>query len=128
MGLIGRKLVIKTLRIFDLLTMTSVFILAAVLVSTAAEADTFGEFLSMRIKVGNFLLFFGFLALWHLIFVLTKVYQPQRLVPQNTEATNIIRATTMGTLCIAALSLIFSIRMVNPVFLLVFWLIITDVR
>ena len=59
--------VIKALKLFDLLVMTLAFVLAAVPVSQGGEAS-FAEFLSMRIKVENFILFFGFLTLWHILF------------------------------------------------------------
>jgi hypothetical protein len=55
MGVVRRQLLIKALKLFDLLVMTLAFILAAVPVSQGGEAS-FAEFLSMRIKVENFIL------------------------------------------------------------------------
>jgi len=124
MGVVRRQLLIKTLKLFDLLVMTLAFILAAVPVSQGGEAS-FAEFLSMRIKVENFILFFGFLALWHILLVSMQVYESQRLVPRGDEAIRILQATSLGTLCITLLSLLFSIKMVTPTFLLVFWVVTT---
>lgn len=121
MGLARRQLVIKTLKLFDLLVMTLAFVLAAVPVSRGGEAVSFAEFLSMRIKVENFVLFFGFLGLWHMLFVWMRVYHSQRLVSRRKEVINVVRATLLGTLCIAVLSRLFSIRMVTTSFLLGFW-------
>ena len=124
MGIVRRQLVMKALKLFDLLVMTSAFILAAVPVSQGAKAS-FAEFLSMRIKVENFILFFVFLALWHILLVSMQVYESQRLVSRGDEVIRIFQATSLGTLCVTLLSIFFSIRMVTPTFLLVFWVSIT---
>jgi exopolysaccharide biosynthesis polyprenyl glycosylphosphotransferase len=121
MGTVRRQLLIKALKLFDLLLMTLALILAAVPVSQGGEAS-FAEFLSMRIKVENFILFFGFLALWHVLLVSMQVYESQRLVSRGDEAMGIFQATSLGTLCITLLSVFFSIRMATPTFLLVFWM------
>ena len=124
MGIVRRQLLYKALKLFDLLVMTLAFILAAVPVSQGGEAS-FAEFLSMRIKVENFILFFVFLALWHSLFVSMQVYESQRLVPRGDEVIRIFQATSLGTLCVTLLSIFFSIRMVTATFLLVFWVAIT---
>ena len=125
MGIVRRQLLYKALKLFDLLVMTLAFFLAAVPVSQGGEAS-FAEFLSMRIKVENFILLFVFLALWHFLFGAMQVYESQRLVSREDEAIRIFRATSLGTLCIAVLSLFFSIRMVTPTFLMAFWAAVTS--
>jgi len=121
MSAVRRQFVIKGLKLFDLLAMASAFVLAAVPVSQGGEAATFAEFLSMRIKVENFILFFGFLALWHILLVSMQVYESQRLVSRGDEAVKILQATSLGTLGITLLSIVLSIRMVTPTFVLAFW-------
>ncbi len=127
MGLVRRQLVIKILKLFDLFVMASAFVLAAVPVSQGGETASFAEFLSMRIKVGNLLLFFVFLGLWHILFVWMGLYESQRLVSRRTEAVNALRATSLGALCIGAISLFIPIKMVTGIFLVGFWLITTAV-
>jgi len=124
MSVVRRQLLNKALKLFDLLVMSLAFVVAAVPVSQGGEAS-FAEFLSMRIKVENFILFFGFLALWHILFLSMQVYESQRLVSRKDEAARIFQATSLGTLCITLLSIFFSIKMVTPAFLLLFWLVIT---
>ncbi len=121
MGIVRRQLQIKALKLFDLFVMTFAFVVAAVPVSQGGEAS-FADFLSMRIKVENFILFFGFLALWHILLVSMQVYESQRLVSRGDEAIRIFQATSLGTLCVTLLSIFFSIRMVTPTFLLLFWM------
>ena len=127
MGNSHRKLVLKILKLFDLLVMASAFLLAAIPVSSQGEKVSFAEFLSMRIKVENFLLFFVFLALWHFLSVGMQLYRSQRLLTRRKELLDIFRATSLGALGIALLALVFSIRMVTPTFLLAFWLLTTGV-
>ena len=55
-----------------------------------------------------------------------QVYESQRLVSRGDEAIRIFQATSLGTLCITLLSIFFSIRMVTPTFLLVFWVAVTS--
>jgi exopolysaccharide biosynthesis polyprenyl glycosylphosphotransferase len=124
MGIVRRQLLYKALKLFDLLVMTLAFVLAAVPVSQGGEAS-FAEFLAMRIKVENFILFFGFLAAWHILFVSMQVYESQRLVSRGDEAVRILQATSLGTAFITLLSIFFSIRMVTPTFLVAFWVAIT---
>lgn len=125
MGVVRRQLLIKALKLFDLLVMTLAFFVAAVPVSQGGEVS-FAEFLSMRIKVENFILFFVFLALWHVLLVSMQAYESQRLVSRGNEAVKILQATSLGTLGITLLSIFFSIKMVTPTFLLTFWAVITS--
>ncbi|MGA2073837.1 MAG: hypothetical protein ABSH52_10060 [Terriglobia bacterium] len=89
MSIVRRQLLIKALKLFDLLVMTAAFVVAAMPVSQGGEAS-FAEFLSMRIKVENFILFFGFLALWHILLISMQVYESQRLVSRGDEAIRIL--------------------------------------
>lgn len=125
MGVTRRRIVYQALKTFDLSIMTLAFVLAAVPVSQRGEAASFAEFLSLRIKVENFILFFGFLTLWHILLVSFRVYESQRLVSKGDEILNMFQATSIGTLCITLLSILFSIKMVTPTFLLMFWAIVT---
>jgi exopolysaccharide biosynthesis polyprenyl glycosylphosphotransferase len=114
-----------TLKAVDLLMMAAVFLLAAVPVWRGGEEISFAQFLSMRIKVENFILFFGLLGIWHIIFVTMGVYQSQRLASIEEEFKCIFRATSAGTFCLALLAILFRVRMVTPTFVVVFWLLTT---
>ena len=125
MGTSRRRLLLTTLKVADLMIMSAVFLLAAVPVWRGGEEVSFAEFLSMRIKVENFILFFGLLAIWHILFVSLGVYQSQRLESRQEEFTCVFRATSAGTICVGLLALLFRIRMVTPTYLLAFWLMTT---
>ena len=85
-----------------------------------AGAISFDEFLSMRLRVQNFLLFLGFLWAWHLSFSFFRLYHSKRLSNRTTEAIEITKATSLGTLAMFTSALIFRIEMITLVFLGVF--------
>ena len=120
-----RRLLLKTLKVVDLLIMATVFLLAAVPVSRGSGEVTFAEFLSMRIKVENFILFVGLLGIWHILFVSLGLYESQRRVSRHEELTGVFRATSAGTICVGSAIAPLPIRMVTPTYLLVFWFLAT---
>lgn len=125
MGASRRRIFLMTLKVVDMVIMATVFLLAAVPVWRGGEEITFAEFLSMRIKVENFVLFFALLGTWHLLFVSLGVYQSQRTASQEEEFKCIFRATSGATISVGLLALMFRIRMVTPTYLVVFWFLTT---
>ena len=125
MGTSRRRLLLKLWKVTDLLIVSTVFVLAVVPVFDGGRGVSLAEFLSMRVKVGNFLLFFCLLGVWHILFVSLGVYQSQRLVSRREELTRVFAATSAAALCLGLLSVTFRIRMVTPIYLLVFWLLTT---
>jgi exopolysaccharide biosynthesis polyprenyl glycosylphosphotransferase len=125
MGVRRHSLMVNTLKIFDLLIMTAVFLLAAIPVAHIREGIGIAEFLSMRIKVENFFLFLGIVGVWHVLFASLGVYRSQRLSTQKSELVHVFRATSACALSVGVLGSLLSIRMVTPEFLLAFWLLTT---
>lgn len=125
MGASRRRLFLMTLKVVDLLILATVFLLAAVPVWRGGDQTTFAQFLSMRIKVENFVLFFGLLGLWHILFVSLGAYQSQRTASQEEEFTCIFRATSGATIFLGLSAILFRIRMVTPTYVLVFWFLTT---
>jgi exopolysaccharide biosynthesis polyprenyl glycosylphosphotransferase len=63
-----------------------------------------------------------FLFAWHLIFSLSALYASRRLSNRRDEVVDVIKATSLGAVVIFVAAFVFSIRMITPFFLLVFWL------
>jgi exopolysaccharide biosynthesis polyprenyl glycosylphosphotransferase len=82
---------------------------------------SFDVFLSMRIKVQNFVLFLGLLFAWQVIFSAFGVYHSRRLSSRARESLDVLKASSLGTLVIYVASLLFNIIMIKPMFLLIFW-------
>lgn len=98
------------------------FFVAAVVVSRLTPAMSVAEFLSMRIKVQNALLFLLLLYLWHVVFSMCRLYESKRLGDRKSELRDILKATSIGTVLILLVSILFRISLVTPTFLIAFWL------
>ena len=67
------------------------------LVAHQTATVSLSEFLSMRIKVENFVLFGGFLLVWHIVFSSFGVYSSKRLSARWAEVLDIAKAATLGS-------------------------------
>jgi exopolysaccharide biosynthesis polyprenyl glycosylphosphotransferase len=123
MTALGRQLVVKAVKLYDLAVMSLSFGLAAVLVAHQTATLSFADFLAVRVKVRNFVLFAGFLLVWNIIFRLFRLYDSRRLSGRRDEVLDIVKATTLGvgSVCIAAF--LFRLEMVTPLFVLALWFI-----
>jgi len=122
-----RVILLNVLKLVDLALMVGSFLLTTLLILREGSAKTFSDFLSMRVKVGNFVLFFVLLVLWHVIFAAFGLYDSRRISGRTADAIDTFKATMIGTFLIAVAALAFHIRMISPGFLLVFWLTATAV-
>lgn len=116
-----RRILLKAFKLFDLIIMVFSYVLATWAVYYQTGTVSLVQFLSMRVKVQNFALFIGFLLVWHIIFSLFGLYRSRRLSTRGTDAIDVIKATSFGTLIIFITSILFRIQMVNPTFVAVFW-------
>jgi exopolysaccharide biosynthesis polyprenyl glycosylphosphotransferase len=120
MGMIRRQMLLNTLKLFDLLLMVLCFGLATLAVSKTVPVSLM-DFLSLRVKIGNFVVFFGLVVIWHLIFSVCGLYASRRLSRRWDEALDIVKAASLGTVCLAAAAVILQITLIRPIFLVVFW-------
>jgi len=114
-----------TFKISDMLIMIGSFMAATIIVSRRMDTISLEQFLHMRIKVINFVLFVAVILLWHGIFAMFDLYSSRRLSPVKKEIKDIFYATSLGTFAIYLLSFLFSIEMVTPVFIISFWAVST---
>jgi len=105
--------------------MVCTLLLGCLSVLRQSGAVTFSQFLSMRIKLGNCLLFFAVLALWYGIFSMFGLYDSRRMSRRMRDAIDTLAATTTGTLAMSLAAQVLRIRMITPRFLLVFWVTVT---
>jgi len=120
-----RRLLLEGAKLFDTLGMIVAFALASAVVAYQMPEISLQQFLSMRVKLGNFTLFVGFLIAWRLIFIGFGLYATRRLSARAREVLDALKATTVaaGLLFLAATAL--HIRMVTPVFIGCFWAVST---
>ncbi len=120
MSNVRRQMLLTVLKFFDLSVMVASFLLAAV-PALYESGLSFSEFFSMRIKIQNFILFLGLLIVWHIIFTSFGLYESRRLLPREAEVVDILKATSLCTLAVAAAAMLFHIGMVNLAFLVGLW-------
>jgi exopolysaccharide biosynthesis polyprenyl glycosylphosphotransferase len=120
-GTIRREILLNALKLYDLGLMVLSFALATIVVSSASGKVTLEQFLSMRVKIANFVIFSGLLLVWHLLFSVFGMYASRRLSRRWEETVDILKATTVGTLAILVGATVFHIRMITVVFAVTFW-------
>ena len=119
-----RTAILKGLKIYDLLVMIAAFALAAMAPFAQTDAPTFAEVLGMRIRLRNFLMFFGFMFAWHGMFTYFGLYAVQRL-SASLRATmfEIAKAALGGMLIIWIAAVLIRIELLTTTSLLVFWVV-----
>jgi len=118
-----RRLYLGMLKVFNLGLMVAAFGIATVLeVRQQGGGESLSAFLSMRVKLINFLTFAAILLVWHGILSLCGQYQSQRLASRRVMLTDATIATTIASLFLGSLVMVFRIGMITPQFLFVFWI------
>jgi FlaA1/EpsC-like NDP-sugar epimerase len=79
------------------------------------------EFLEMRIKLKNFLIFPLLMMMWSFVFSRYRLYDSRRLATLREDVIDILKATAPGTLGIVMLGIVFRIDLITPRFVAVFF-------
>jgi len=116
-----RQALLAAFKLGDIVLLVFAFGLGTVPVLYEAEAASLAQFFEMRIRINDFLIFAGLLAVWHITFASFGLYRSHRLGRRRDEIVSVIKAMTVATLILLVAALIFKISMITPVFLMVFW-------
>jgi exopolysaccharide biosynthesis polyprenyl glycosylphosphotransferase len=127
MDSVGRRTLTNAIRVFDLLLLVASFGVAALPMARAQGLMSFREFLSLRITVQNFVVFFVLLWIWNSIFMMLDLYNSKRMQARRSEAIDIVKATSLSALVLGLASVVIGFRMVTPTFVAVFWFCSTSV-
>jgi exopolysaccharide biosynthesis polyprenyl glycosylphosphotransferase len=119
---LSRRSLLSVLKLLDFLAAALCLLLAATVTAHAIPSLSFEEFLSMRVKVSNFLMIGVFMVAWHGILAESGIYQSTWFSSPQNGAIEILKATSFGTGLLLILSFIVPIRMINLLFLIVYWL------
>jgi len=122
MGRSRRRVLIGAFKLGDVCLCVTSFSLATVPILRWGSVSL-TRFFSLRISIRNLAVFTALLILWHVIFIALGLYQSKRLSSRTAEMYDLLRATVLGTACFGVAGLLFGIRMLDPVFLLWFWVI-----
>jgi exopolysaccharide biosynthesis polyprenyl glycosylphosphotransferase len=116
-----RRLLLGALKLSDLGLIVLAFCLAIVRVAANDGPVSVGAFLSMRIKLSNFLIFGVFLLVCYFILNASGLYSSKRLSTRSSESLGCLKATTLVSLLVLVMATLFRITMVTPSFFLSFW-------
>jgi exopolysaccharide biosynthesis polyprenyl glycosylphosphotransferase len=125
MSTIRRRLLEDALKLFDVAVMVLAFALATVPTLGVGRTISMQAFFSMRVKLGNIIIFAGLLLLWHVLFSAMGLYASHRLSSRGAEIFEVIKATVFGSLGLAAVGELFRIAMATVSFLIVFFVVST---
>lgn len=118
-----RQLLLKTFKLFDLLVFFAAFALSTWTVYTAYGFEfSFEVFLSMRIKIENFVLFIGLILCWQFTFSAFGLYHSKRLLDTRLrESLDVLKATSLSSLLLLLFAWLFDMLLITPLFIVVFW-------
>jgi exopolysaccharide biosynthesis polyprenyl glycosylphosphotransferase len=117
-----RRVLLSGLKLFDLSMLVVSFALATAASVYVRQGPSLTQYLSMRIKLANIVMFVGTAVAWHVVFLFCGMYGSKRLSTRRAEIKDAIKATTLCAAGLAVAATIFSISMVTPEFLIFFWI------
>ncbi len=117
------RLSISIVKLFDIVLVALSFGLAALLIVHVENKMSFAEFLALRTRIGNFLIFALALLICHILLCISGLYMSRRLSRKRAEAADLFKAITLTVACFIAVGWIFSVRMITLPFVVAFWAI-----
>jgi exopolysaccharide biosynthesis polyprenyl glycosylphosphotransferase len=126
MSTIRRRLLVDALKLFDLTVMVLALGLATVPALGVGRTISVADFFSIRVKLGNFILFAGLLILWHALFSAVGLYTSHRLSSRGAESLEVLKATSAGAVALWATASVFRLlHMASLPFLVIFFVLST---
>jgi exopolysaccharide biosynthesis polyprenyl glycosylphosphotransferase len=125
MSNLRRRILLNALKMFDMAVMVIAFALATVPSQGVGRTISVADFFSMRVKLGNFIIFICLLVLWHALFGALGLYASHRMASRMSEAWDVIKATTLVSLLLWSTATVFHIRMASRPFVFTFFLMST---
>src|SRR5437016_8177384 len=113
-------------KVFDICILLTSFALATLSLYSSPKAVTLAGFMAMRLRLGTLLLFVLLMAIWHGVFVMCGLYESKRLTTWQAEIYELLRATCLASILLLGLARMFHIFIVQPPFVLLFWVYCTS--
>jgi exopolysaccharide biosynthesis polyprenyl glycosylphosphotransferase len=123
----NRLLITNLQKLFDLVLLVLSFGLTTALIVHNEETISLTQFLSIRTKISNCVIFLLALFICHLILSICGLYRSMRLATKRAEIADVLKATTLSVVCFVAIGSAFYVRMITLPFLAFFWVISTSV-
>jgi exopolysaccharide biosynthesis polyprenyl glycosylphosphotransferase len=116
-----RELFVYSFQLVDLILMVLSFGAAMLPVLFREGVGSPAEFLGLKIKLQNFVVFVVLVWLWRFVFAMLGLYGSKRGVSRRAEATDVVKATTLCSIILITFSLVLRFNMVDAVFVGIFW-------
>ena len=117
-----RRVLLNSLKGFDVALTIAAFLLATYIALPSRSALSMAEFLSLRIRLSNFLLFAALLVMWHLAYASCGLYNSRRMLGCLADIRDTVKACIVGTALIELAGVLFHVRMFSTKFVVIFWL------
>ncbi len=105
----------------DLVLVAVSFVIATILIVRVEHKLSFVQFLAMKIKISNFIIFGLSLLICHFMFSICGLYVSRRLSSRSAEVLDVFKAVTFSVACFLVVGWLFSIKMITVAFLASFW-------
>jgi exopolysaccharide biosynthesis polyprenyl glycosylphosphotransferase len=117
-----RRVLLNALKTFDILLAIVAVVVATYICLLGKSTPSLARFLSMRIRVDNFVLFAVLLFLWHVACSGYGLYNSRRTMNCRSDIRDAAKACLAGTAALAIAGLLFHVHMFSAKFLVVFFL------
>ncbi len=126
MNLLRRKILIVCFKILDLglmlLAFVSTFIILDLL-QDRHETNILNYIIETDLRFKHILLALLLLFVWHLIFNFNGIYQSGRFASKKSEAFNIIKSVSVGTIVLIVLAFLLKVNNLTRGFIMIFWIL-----
>jgi exopolysaccharide biosynthesis polyprenyl glycosylphosphotransferase len=121
MSKFSRQIFVYSFQVVDLIVLVLSFGAATLPVLFREGLVSFAEFLSLKIKLQNFVAFVVLVWLWRFVFVVLGLYGSKRHVSRRAETMDVVKATSICAIILISFSLVLRFRMVDAEFVGIFW-------
>lgn len=120
-----RRILLDSFKVFDLLLILAAYFAATLTVFPWLGPTSLEQFFGMRITVQNFLLFGAVMIAWHCFFYCFGLYNSKRLASRWSEALDILKATSVGSVVFMCAGMVHRVDLMRPRFVLASWVFST---
>ena len=122
MGTIRREILVSAFKLFDVVLLVLSFGVATIPILARLGTRSFQDFLSIKVKLENFVVFFVLLWIWHLVFTMLRLYDSKRLTGRRQELFDVVTGTSLSALVLLLASVVLKFQMVKAGFVAIFWI------
>jgi len=120
------RILVNAAKMMDIVVLLFCFCAVTIYLSALTLTPTsLQQFLSMRIRLGNFLIWVGIVIVWHYVLELSGLYMSKRLSTRRSKLSDVVQATSVVAAFLYLTGLLFHLRLIKPTFVLIFWILST---